>query len=311
MYTSLIRSECEEHTQLDEFHVVPTNELSDPEFSIPSKIKSKFTECPPSIHFGACSWGCGFFVGVHRSMEEMWGLNFYEKLISIHGDSAGVFFALGIALGKNSTEMDALYRNLSLRCHIEGISKNSEIVNEALDFFLEDENAYTKVNNKLSIGITTFPLAHKRLWSWESNMELRQCLIASMYLPMYCAPIDLIHGAYVMDGGFSFCGKHFHHGNQTLFIGIDQNAEISIDMSLYEMAFPMVNKKYDDIVFKGWNALKQWDGIYKDKTNNRKKNWSGIILWPLKAISDFRRNCYKLASSCCCCCSSEDKNSKY
>ena len=49
--------------------------------------------------------GCGFYVGVHKAMETRWGKLFYEKLSSVHGDSAGCIFAMGIALGKTAEQV--------------------------------------------------------------------------------------------------------------------------------------------------------------------------------------------------------------
>lgn len=53
--------------------------------------------------------GCGFYVGVHKAMETRWGKLFYEKLSSVHGDSAGCIFAMGIALGKTAEQVTTLY----------------------------------------------------------------------------------------------------------------------------------------------------------------------------------------------------------
>ena len=85
---------------------------------------------PLSIHFGAISWGCGFYVGVHKAMEEEWGVGFKDRIVSVSGDSAGVLFCVGIAIGRTADQMNFLYKNLSERCAKEGLSKNSEIVDE-------------------------------------------------------------------------------------------------------------------------------------------------------------------------------------
>jgi hypothetical protein len=111
---------------------------------------------------------------------------------------------LGIALGKTAEYMDDLYRTLSERAHSEGISANTAIVNEALDMLLEDSQAYLRVKDRLSVGVTEFPLHHRRYSSWESNDDLRRCLHGSMYLPLYCDMIEPVDGKTVVDGGFSF-----------------------------------------------------------------------------------------------------------
>lgn len=244
---------------------------------------------PKSIHYGAVAYGCAFFVGVHYAFEEMYGSNFHLKMHSFHGDSAGVFFALGMALGKSAGFMDNLYRSLSIRVHKEGISHTSAIVSDALDMLLDDPNAYKRVENRLSIGVTEFPLHHKRYSSFNDNNDLRQCLLGSMYLPLYCDLISPVRGKFVIDGGFSFSGYELIHGNDTIFIGIDPNAEVSGELSLLEMAFPMIDEKYNSIVDMGRHSLHSWcaNPVLKDKLSHRKKNPVGLVMWPLFVISYF------------------------
>lgn len=244
--------------------------------------------CPISIHYGALAWGSGFYVGVHKALEERWGGDFSRLLESVHGDSAGVLFALGIALGKSAEYMDKLYRSLSKEAHAVGMNivwENSRVINAALDLMLDDENAFEKVQNRLSIGVTEFPLKHVRYSQYKSNEELRRLAHASMYLPLYCEPVGLVNGRWVVDGGFSFTGGHLSHGNETLFVGIDAAAEISGAMSLKEMAFPMVDHRYEAAVEMGFNALMKWDGVMKDKIKHRKINWGGLVMWPLMILS--------------------------
>lgn len=204
---------------------------------------------------------------------------------SVHGDSAGVIFALGICLGKSADFMDQLYKTLSEKASREGIAHNTKIVNDAIDSLLDDELTYLKVKDRLTIGVTEFPLHHVRYSSWASNDDLRRCLHGSMYLPLYCQIIEPVNNKYVIDGGFSFAGEYLSHGNETLFIGIDPNAEISGEMSLLEMAFPMINEKYVEVVEMGRKSILNWNGEMKDKVKHRKKNPVGLVFWPLIVIS--------------------------
>lgn len=165
-----------------------------------------------------------------RALEKRWGPNYHSELQSVHGDSAGVFFALGIALSKSADFMDNLYRNLSERAHTEGIWHNTLVVDDALDLLLDNPDAFKTVNGRLTVGVTQFPLRHVRYSYWTSNEDLRKCLHGSMYLPLYCNAIEPVRGYRVVDGGFSFAGIYLSHGNDTLFIGIDPNAEISGSM---------------------------------------------------------------------------------
>jgi hypothetical protein len=250
----------------------------------PSRFSDQI-KCPISIHFGAVAWGCGFYVGVLRAMETRFGSNYYQQLESVHGDSAGVIFALGVAIGTSADKLDSLYRTVSERCHSEGIWNNKCVIDSAIDELLHDPETYLKVKGKLSVGVTEFPLKHVRYSEWKSNDDLRHCLHGSMYLPLYCEAVPLINGKHVIDGGFSFAGRFLSHGNETLFIGIDPNAEVSGDMSLVEMAFPMVDHKYDAAVEMGYQSMMCWDGRMKDKIANRHENWVGYVFWFLKIVS--------------------------
>ena len=159
------------------------------------------------------------------------------------------------------------------------------MINAALDTLLEDELAYRKVTDKLSIGVTEFPMTHVRYCKFDSNEAIRCLAHASMYLPLYCEASAAVQGRWVIDGGFSFSGQHLSHGNDTLFVGIDENAEVSGQMSLWEMAYPMVEDRYEAAVKMGYNALMAWNGTMKDKIANRRRNWGGVTMWPLVLVS--------------------------
>jgi len=105
--------------------------MSESSIDMHTPLTSHSVACPISIHYGALAWGSGFYVGVHKALEERWGQDFNNLLESVHGDSAGVLFALGIALGKSANFMDDMYRTLSQQAHSVGMNiiwENSKVV---------------------------------------------------------------------------------------------------------------------------------------------------------------------------------------
>lgn len=66
----------------------------------------------PSIYFGGCAFGAGFYNGVYRAMADTWGMSFLETTL-IGGDSVGAIFALGLGLRKSPDYMDVVYQTVA------------------------------------------------------------------------------------------------------------------------------------------------------------------------------------------------------
>ena len=83
--------------------------------SIRCRDRSKI-DIPRSIYFGGAAWGGGFYNGVYKGLVEIWGADFAERsALNVSGDSAGVFWALGIVLGHSPEEVDAIFRRQTAR----------------------------------------------------------------------------------------------------------------------------------------------------------------------------------------------------
>jgi len=247
---------------------------------------------PKSIYFGGAAWGSAFYIGVHQAMVEIWGPNFMDD-VTISGDSAGVLWAVGIALKMTPLELENIYRSQSERAHKFGIwfGKSLNYLSDSIKILLSDPTAYKQLEGKFSTATTEFPFRHRRHWAWDSNDDLSNCMLGSLHVPMYssCSKIRF-KGKSVVDGAYSMAGTDLPHGDETLFVGIDPHAEITRELTLFQMIYPAAGRDFDDLVTSGYNAMKNWDGDMKRKVGLRHPNYSALMLfWPLKVISKLIR----------------------
>lgn len=180
-------------------------------------------DIPNSIYFGGAGWGGAFYVGVYKGLVELWGPDFVlSTSLNVSGDSAGVFWAIAIALKFRPDEVDAIFRKQSYRAAAEGqfLGRNTLYLKDVVSELLSrDENAYKKLEGRFSTATTGFPFKHTRHRTWTSNTDLIQCVLGSLHVPFYCSRIKPLRGVNVIDGAYSFCGHHLAHGDKTLFIG--------------------------------------------------------------------------------------------
>lgn len=180
-------------------------------------------DIPRSIYFGGAGWGGGFYVGVYRGLVDIWGPDFATKSsVNISGDSAGVLWAIAVALQFRPDEVDAIFRKQSYRAVAEGqwLGRNTIYLRDVVTELLSrDINAYQKLEGRFSTATTGFPFEHTRHRKWTSNSDLINCVLGSLHIPFYCSRIKPIRGVNVIDGAYSFCGHHLVHGDETLFIG--------------------------------------------------------------------------------------------
>ena len=122
-------------------------------------------------------------------------------------------------------------------------------------------------------------------WSWDSHEDLVDCIHGSMSFPLYCEELRFVNGAVVVDGAYSFAGTDLPEGDNTLFIGIDPNAEITRTFTQRQMLFPLVGEEYEDIARSGYDAMMKWDGKMKKKVGVRFPNYQALlVLWPIRII---------------------------
>eukprot|EP01041_Mallomonas_annulata_P009552 gene9552-19852_t len=231
-----------------------------------SDSSPEYMESPPkSIYFGGSAWGCAFYVGVYKAMEERWGKGFQSRVL-ITGDSSGAIFAIGIALGFSPEEMENIYLNLAKNASMIGVvGKMGTIAQMSLETLLADPFAYQQLKGIFGVGTTKFPFNHQWHWKWDSNEDLAACIKGSMHIPLYCERQQPVQGSIVVDGAYSMSGSDLVHGDDTLYVGIDPHAEVGRSLQNNQMLFPLYGQEYIDIVESGYKAMKQWDGKMKDK----------------------------------------------
>jgi hypothetical protein len=159
---------------------------------------------------------------------------------------------------------------------------------------LTDPNTYKNIEGRLGLAVTHFPFTHTRHWSWHSNDELMECIIASCHMPIYCEALASFKGRIVVDGAYSVSGHDFVHGDETLFVGIDPHAEITRHLTQTQMIYPPQNdEEYYALSKTGYEAMMNWDGKMKQKVGKRFPNYPMIVvMWPLRimqSIWDFAK----------------------
>eukprot|EP01038_Epipyxis_sp_PR26KG_P011607 gene11607-15545_t len=243
-----------------------------------------YEEPPLSIYFGGCAFGAGFYVGAHKAMVEKWGPDFYKKTL-LSGGSAGTIFAVGIAMGKTPEYMDDMYRKVAQKALKHGALYHASVfLSEAVRTIVDsDPLAYKIIEGRCCFGTTSFYAHHRWHISWEDNEDLISSIGSSSHIPFYCKYNEGVKGVAAIDGAYGFAGRDLPHGNNTLYVGIDPNAEVTRTYTNPEMFFPPNGALYDDMVRTGYKAMMNWDGKMNDKVRLRLPNYSALnVLWILK-----------------------------
>lgn len=66
----------------------------------------------PSIYFGGCAFGAAFYIGVYKSMWDLWGPDYFENTL-VGGDSCGSIFAIAIGLRKPPEYLLEMYKRIA------------------------------------------------------------------------------------------------------------------------------------------------------------------------------------------------------
>ena len=235
-----------------------------------SKKIQQVPQIPSYIFFAGAAWGCGFYIGVYKALEEMYGLELLKK-VKFAGNSAGGLFAACCAAQVGWQRAEKIYLSLAGNAIKKGVFQKMSIYHEGSmdNIFSDDKAIYERVNGKLFIGISTWFDDYHIISSWQNNKELRDCLHASMHIPYYCthtAKVRCVDGRLrrAIDGG---CGKSFHRfGRDTLVVTVlNKQGDIISDPTLTMMGdcYEPDVAKYFKMRDNGYKAMKKWDGNYK------------------------------------------------
>lgn len=233
--------------------------------------------------------GSAFYVGVYQAMVERWGMEQVSNMI-MTGDSAGSIFAVLIAVGRTPEQMDVLYREMVELCVTHGVvGKCSKFMDQcAREVLLDYPDAHFHVENRCHFGTTEFPFTHRWHSTWENNEDMLKHMKCSYHIPFYCARIGSLKGVHVVDGAYSVAGHDLVHGNETLFIGIDPHADVTMELTNNQMLYPATGDNYDSLVKSGYETMMSWDGSYSEKVGKRQPNYNALyVLWVLKYLDLF------------------------
>jgi hypothetical protein len=260
---------------------------------------SKYPTPPKSIYFGGTGCAGGFYVGVVKAMEDMWGSDFVQKYpdMKIYGDSIGSITAIILLLGYSAQEFQEIFHTIGKDM------KNTNLLFYGFDYFLDKffkqiiqqhPDILQKINGRFQCGYTTVNLLpifeYKACKQFFTVKQLVDTVRSSYNIPIYCKRRynnnKNNRREYGMDGAYSFDGSHFPHGDETLFVGLSQIcADINDNIDNIMSLLPYPGQPYYDLIDHGYNAMISWDGSYCKKTDARTPNYPILYaMWVLNHV---------------------------
>ena len=249
------------------------------ETSTSTSTNKNTIEIPKSIYFGGAACSIIYYVGVIEQMKLKWGNDFYKKTI-VCGGSAGSFIGLLLSIGMSAKQM------------VQDIHKIGSLMIEnptywsGHDYYMcrylhvvcaQDELLYKKIEHRYRVYMTEFFDKTTYYDSWSSNDDLIACIKGSVNVPLYCSYAEPYKGVHFVDGAYGMDYFSLPHGNETLFVGINQPiAEISRFIPIYKLMIPNIGDEFVENYRTGQDDFGQWNGIYTEK-QNRKPNVPALI----------------------------------
>ena len=222
-------------------------------------------KCPNEFLFSSGAWGCVYYIGCLRGMEEKWGTELSNK--TFYGISAGSLIALTAVLKIKSEVIYKLYNEMAFSAKHDGVIRKMQIYhNRVIDELLKNEDAYKKACGKLKVGVTKFFNRFEWIDSWKSNADLRNTLHASMHIPFYSTYKPVIKQEKCLDGAFSLNLKKLLTSNRNILI-------ISLEPYYSHLWFkpgilfsdklsPCSHERQKYIYNHGYEGLLNWSGHY-------------------------------------------------
>ena len=132
---------------------------------------------PSYIFFAGAAWGCAFYVGVYRALQERYGLDELQK-IKWSGNSAGGLVALCGAAGLDWKKAEQVYLSMAKDGINNGVFQKMSIYHDnCMDVVFNDNpQLYKQLNGQLFIGVTYWWQKYELISEWKSNQELRHCM---------------------------------------------------------------------------------------------------------------------------------------
>jgi len=145
---------------------------------------------------------------------------------------------------------------------------------QILNKILSDPDDYKKVNNKLHVGITTYPNEHIVTNNWNSNQDLINDLHCSFHIPFYCTYDAKKDNKKALDGSFSENLGNFPRNS--ILIGMNDMHDIYSNLTTKDCTFPLIDDKLENTIKDGYNKTINYSHILYKKN---KKNILPIPIW--------------------------------
>ena len=227
---------------------------------------------PSSIFWCGGAWGIAFSFGVYKAMHELWTSNEISNIKYIGGNSAGAMLAVCMRLGIPFNELESEFIKSIKIAEQNGVWGKVSKYHEAMmdNILSKDSLSYKKLSNNTHIGVTTFPFKFELISKFYSNNDLKNCLHASMHLPLYCSNINLIKNKSIRAIDGSFSSHYYKFDNKCLNISITSNyGEIHPNpkLTVQDRIQPTLNNYYK-MRNMGYNMFIKWN---KNKKYNKLK----------------------------------------
>lgn len=178
-----------------------------------------------SVSFSGAGWNYVFHVGAALKLR---GAGCFTSDIKCHGASAGALMSLallndidGVLSLADSTAISS--KNLDNVTHFNPLPLQTNIgwyAESFLDEWLQlDSETYRRVNDRIFISITEFPVKGKIVSHFNSNEHLKAAIMTSCYVPYVLArPKKFFDDIISYDGAFT--NDYWKFNDRTLTIGI-------------------------------------------------------------------------------------------
>jgi hypothetical protein len=135
------------------------------------------------VFFGGGGWSSLYQVGVIDALYAS-----HDNIRTAGGSSSGAMYAVAFLLKIPVSELFTAWKDAASQARIGGcFGKGSDYADTLLRRMLPDDGEeYLMLNGRLFIGITLFPATASLINRWTSNDDIRDCLHASMHIPLYC-----------------------------------------------------------------------------------------------------------------------------
>ena len=241
-----------------------------------------------TIYFGGASWACATYIGALKAIYDYHSQLRFGRggvligaadgdppdmfqmlgISRIGGHSAGALIGAMVCLGLSPQQIEEQYMRMTRLGRTEGVwgGKMTTYQHDVLNELLVDPTAYRRCNGRLQIGMTLLdplwldPNNSKQIIveHWNSNDELRRCLMCSFNVPAYCvqdARWTSEGREYIaIDGGIGFDASVLPR--RTLTIGLVDAYDLHFEVETCDLVYPSTDDaKHQHLTGIGYDRM--------------------------------------------------------